>query len=35
MPVGLMVWGRALDDDRVLDLSLAIEAALRASRGLA
>jgi amidase/aspartyl-tRNA(Asn)/glutamyl-tRNA(Gln) amidotransferase subunit A len=35
MPVGLMVWGRALDDDRLLDLSLAIEAALRPSRGLA
>jgi amidase/aspartyl-tRNA(Asn)/glutamyl-tRNA(Gln) amidotransferase subunit A len=35
LPVGLMVWGRALDDDRVLDLSLAIEATLRAPRGLA
>lgn len=34
LPVGLMVWGCALDDDRVLDLSLAIEAALRAPRGL-
>jgi Asp-tRNA(Asn)/Glu-tRNA(Gln) amidotransferase A subunit family amidase len=34
MPVGLMIWGRALDDDHVLDLSLAIEAALRAPRGL-
>jgi aspartyl-tRNA(Asn)/glutamyl-tRNA(Gln) amidotransferase subunit A len=30
-PVGLMVWRGALDDDRVLDASLAIEAALRAS----
>jgi len=35
MPVGLMAWGRALDDDRLLDISLAIEAALRTSRGLA
>ena len=35
LPVGLMVWSRALDDDRVLDLSLAIEATLRAPRGLA
>jgi hypothetical protein len=26
-----MVWRGALDDDRVLDASLAIEAALRAS----
>jgi aspartyl-tRNA(Asn)/glutamyl-tRNA(Gln) amidotransferase subunit A len=34
MPVGLMVWGHALDDDRVLDLSLAIETALRSTRGL-
>jgi len=33
-PVGLMVWSGALDDDRVLDRSLAIEAALRASRAL-
>ena len=30
MPVGLMVWGGALQDDTVLDVSLAIEAALRA-----
>ncbi|MES3014686.1 MAG: amidase [Pseudomonadota bacterium] len=28
MPVGLMVWGGALRDDAVLDVSLAIEAAL-------
>jgi amidase/aspartyl-tRNA(Asn)/glutamyl-tRNA(Gln) amidotransferase subunit A len=28
MPVGLMVWSSALQDDRVLDVSLAIEAAL-------
>jgi aspartyl-tRNA(Asn)/glutamyl-tRNA(Gln) amidotransferase subunit A len=34
MPVGLMVWGRALHDDRVLDLSLSIETALHAARGL-
>lgn len=33
-PVGLMVWSGALDDDRVLDRSLAIEAALRATRAL-
>jgi len=32
MPVGLMVWGHALDDDRVLDASLAIESALAGSR---
>ena len=32
MPVGLMVWGHALDDDRVLDASLAIEAALAGPR---
>jgi amidase/aspartyl-tRNA(Asn)/glutamyl-tRNA(Gln) amidotransferase subunit A len=32
LPVGLMVWHEALADDRVLDASLAIEAALRASR---
>lgn len=31
-PVGLMVWHGALEDDRVLDASLAIEAALAASR---
>jgi amidase/aspartyl-tRNA(Asn)/glutamyl-tRNA(Gln) amidotransferase subunit A len=30
MPVGLMVWAGALQDDTVLDVSLAIEAALRA-----
>ncbi|EHR71758.1 amidase, Asp-tRNAAsn/Glu-tRNAGln amidotransferase A subunit [Burkholderiales bacterium JOSHI_001] len=28
LPVGLMVWGPALTDDRVLDAALAIEAAL-------
>ena len=31
-PVGLMVWRGTFDDDRVLDASLAIEAALRAAR---
>jgi aspartyl-tRNA(Asn)/glutamyl-tRNA(Gln) amidotransferase subunit A len=31
-PVGLMVWSTAMADDRVLGLSLAIEAALAASR---
>lgn len=30
MPVGLMVWSSALRDDEVLDVSLAIEAALAA-----
>jgi aspartyl-tRNA(Asn)/glutamyl-tRNA(Gln) amidotransferase subunit A len=30
MPVGLMVWSSALQDDTVLDVSLAIEAALAA-----
>jgi Asp-tRNA(Asn)/Glu-tRNA(Gln) amidotransferase A subunit family amidase len=30
MPVGLMVWSGALQDDTVLDVSLAIEAVLRA-----
>ena len=30
MPVGLMVWGGALQDDAVLDVSLAIESVLRA-----
>ena len=30
MPVGLMVWSGALHDDRVLEVSLAIEAALAA-----
>ena len=30
MPVGVMVWSGALQDDTVLDVSLAIEAALRA-----
>ena len=33
MPVGLMVWSSALQDDVVLDVSLAIEAALAAARG--
>jgi len=28
MPVGLMVWNGALRDDAVLDISLAVEAAL-------
>ncbi|HKX44072.1 MAG TPA: amidase [Burkholderiaceae bacterium] len=32
LPVGLMVWREALADDTVLDASLAIESALRASR---
>ncbi len=32
-PVGLMVWGPAMADDRVLAVASAIEAALRASRG--
>jgi amidase/aspartyl-tRNA(Asn)/glutamyl-tRNA(Gln) amidotransferase subunit A len=31
-PVGLMVWGPAMTDDRVLGVSLAIEAALAAHR---
>jgi amidase/aspartyl-tRNA(Asn)/glutamyl-tRNA(Gln) amidotransferase subunit A len=31
LPVGLMVWSGALEDDRVLGVSLAIEAALLAS----
>jgi amidase/aspartyl-tRNA(Asn)/glutamyl-tRNA(Gln) amidotransferase subunit A len=31
-PVGLMVWGPAMADDRVLSVSLALEAALAASR---
>jgi aspartyl-tRNA(Asn)/glutamyl-tRNA(Gln) amidotransferase subunit A len=31
LPVGLMVWGGALQDDSVLDLGLVIEAALRSS----
>ena len=30
MPVGLMVWGGALRDDNVLDVSLAIEAIAKA-----
>lgn len=34
-PVGLMVWGPALADDRVLSASLAIEAALSGVRGTA
>ena len=33
MPVGLMVWAGAMADDRVLDASLAIEAALSAANG--
>ncbi|HET9976595.1 MAG TPA: amidase [Burkholderiaceae bacterium] len=33
LPVGLMVWAPALADDRVLDIGLAIEAALRPLRG--
>ena len=32
-PVGLMVWHAALEDDRVLDASLAIEAALATAHG--
>ena len=32
MPVGLMVWSGALQDDVVLDVSLAIEAALAPAR---
>ena len=32
MPVGLMVWSGALADDTVLDVSLAIEAALAAAK---
>jgi aspartyl-tRNA(Asn)/glutamyl-tRNA(Gln) amidotransferase subunit A len=32
LPAGLMVWHAALHDDRVLDTSLALEAALRSSR---
>jgi aspartyl-tRNA(Asn)/glutamyl-tRNA(Gln) amidotransferase subunit A len=32
-PVGLMVWGPALTDDRVLSVSLTLEAALAALRG--
>ena len=31
LPVGLMVWGRSMTDDAVLDASLAIEAALAAT----
>jgi Asp-tRNA(Asn)/Glu-tRNA(Gln) amidotransferase A subunit family amidase len=31
LPVGLMVWSSALEDDRVLSVSLAVEAALRAA----
>jgi Asp-tRNA(Asn)/Glu-tRNA(Gln) amidotransferase A subunit family amidase len=30
--VGLMVWSTAMADDRVLNVSLAIEAALAANR---
>ena len=33
MPVGLMVWSSALQDDVVLDVSLAIEAALASAHG--
>ncbi|MEO8804899.1 MAG: amidase [Burkholderiaceae bacterium] len=33
LPVGLMVWSSALQDDTVLDVSLAIEAALASARG--
>ncbi len=33
LPVGLMVWQRALADDEVLDASLAIEAALGRDSG--
>jgi amidase/aspartyl-tRNA(Asn)/glutamyl-tRNA(Gln) amidotransferase subunit A len=29
LPVGLMVWGGAMVDDRVLDVALAIESTLR------
>jgi aspartyl-tRNA(Asn)/glutamyl-tRNA(Gln) amidotransferase subunit A len=32
-PVGLMVWGPALADDRVLSVSLVVEQALTAARG--
>ena len=32
-PVGMMVWGCALSDDRVLSVSLAVEAALAPLRG--
>jgi amidase/aspartyl-tRNA(Asn)/glutamyl-tRNA(Gln) amidotransferase subunit A len=32
LPVGLMVWSGALDDDRVLSIGLAIETALRSAR---
>src|SRR5262249_19946679 len=31
-PVGLMIWGPAMADDRVLELSLAVEATLAARR---
>jgi amidase/aspartyl-tRNA(Asn)/glutamyl-tRNA(Gln) amidotransferase subunit A len=31
MPVGLMVWAGAMQDDRVLDIGLAVEAALAAA----
>ena len=31
LPVGLMLWSRALQDDTVLDAALAVEAVLRAS----
>ena len=34
-PVGMMIWGCALADDRVLSVSLAIEAALAPTRGAA
>ena len=32
MPVGLMVWSTAMQDDTVLDAALAIEAALAPAR---
>lgn len=35
MPVGLMVWSGAMQDDAVLDASLAIEAALASAHGIA
>ena len=35
MPVGLMIWGRAMTDDCILSVGLAIENALRKSRSRA
>ena len=32
LPIGLMIWGSAMRDDRILDVSLAIEAALAKAR---